>query len=198
METFTMSRKELPRAGLIKAAVAGRITNRQAADAVQLTVRQIQRLKRRFEAGGAPALRHRSRGQPSPQRLSGTLASQIAVLMTTTYAGFNDVHLTEKLGEVHGLAVCRESVRRIRLRLGRPATRPRRGPRHRRRRVREAASGAMIQVDGSPFAWLEDRRCSAPSTTPPAPSSRWASGLTRICTATPPSFARCSSRTACR
>src|SRR5262249_36713672 len=53
METFTMSRKELPRAALIKAALAGRITNRQAADAVQLTVRQIQRLKRRFEAGGA-------------------------------------------------------------------------------------------------------------------------------------------------
>ena len=53
-----MSRKELPRAGLIKAALAGRITNRQAADAVQLTVRQMQRLKRRFEAGGAPALRH--------------------------------------------------------------------------------------------------------------------------------------------
>ena len=152
-----MSRKELPRAGLIKAALAGRITNRQAADAVQLTVRQIQRLKRRFEAGGAPTLRHRSRGRPSPRRLSGKLACQIAVLMTTTYAGFNDVHLTEKLREVHGLAVCRESVRRIRLRLGRPATRPRRGPRHRRRRVREAASGALIQVDGSPFAWLEDR-----------------------------------------
>src|SRR5215510_2408186 len=157
METFTMSRKELPRAGLIKAALAGRITNRQAADALQLTGRQIQRLKRRFEAGGAPALRHRSRGQPSPRRLSGKLATQIAVLMTTTYAGFNDVHLTEKLREVHGLAVCRESVRRIRLGLGRPATRPRRAPRHRRRRVREAASGAMIQVDGSPFAWLEDR-----------------------------------------
>src|SRR5262249_10459724 len=106
MEIFTMSRKELPRAGLIKAALAGRITNRQAADAVQLTVRQIQRLKRRFEAGGAPALRHRSRGQPSPRRLSGKLASQIAVLMTTTYAGFNDVHLAEQLREVHGLAVC--------------------------------------------------------------------------------------------
>jgi len=48
-----MSRKELPRAGLIKAARAGRITNRQAAAALHLTVRQIQRLKRRFESGGA-------------------------------------------------------------------------------------------------------------------------------------------------
>ena len=77
--------------------------------------------------------------------------------MTTTYVGFNDVHLTEKLCEVHGLEVCRESVRRIRLALGRPAKRPRRAPGHRRRRLREAASGALIQVDGSPCAWLEAR-----------------------------------------
>src|SRR5262245_53790370 len=53
METFTMSRKELPRAALTKPALAGRRTNRQPTNAVQLTVRQIQRLKRRFEAGGA-------------------------------------------------------------------------------------------------------------------------------------------------
>jgi transposase len=157
METFTMSRKELPRAGLIKAALAGRITNRQAAAALHLTVRQVQRLKRRFESGGAPALRHRSRGQRSPRRLPAKLGASIAELMTTTYVGFNDVHLTEKLCEVHGLEVCRESVRRIRLALGRPAKRPRRAPGHRRRRLREAASGALIQVDGSPCAWLEAR-----------------------------------------
>jgi hypothetical protein len=89
--------------------------------------------------------------------LPAKLSASIAELMTTTYAGFNDVHLTEKLREVHGLEVCRESVRRIRLRLGQPAKRPRRAPRHRRRREREAASGTLIQVDGSPFAWLEAR-----------------------------------------
>jgi len=152
-----MSRKELPRAGLVKAALAGRIINCEGATALHLTVRQFQRLKRRYETGGAPALRHRSRGQPSPRRLPATLGATIADLMTTTYTGFNDVHLTEKLREVHGLEVCRESVRRIRLGLGRPAKRPRRAPRHRRRREREAASGALIQVDGSPCAWLEAR-----------------------------------------
>jgi transposase len=157
METFTMSRKELPRAGLVKAALAGRITNREGATALHLTVRQFQRLKRRYETGGAPALRHCSRGQPSPRHLPATLCAQIAELLTTTYTGFNDVHLTEKLREVHGLEVCRESVRRIRLGLGRPAKRPRQAPRHRRRREREAASGALIQVDGSPCAWLEAR-----------------------------------------
>ena len=48
-----MSRKEVPRAGLVKAALAGRITNAQGATALRLTVRQFQRLKRRFRADGA-------------------------------------------------------------------------------------------------------------------------------------------------
>src|SRR3989442_13684958 len=69
METFTLSRKELHRPGLLKALGAGRITNRQAATALRLSVRQLQRLKRRFQAGGAAALRHANRGRPSPRRL---------------------------------------------------------------------------------------------------------------------------------
>jgi hypothetical protein len=36
METYTMSRKELPRAGLLAAAVAGRITNREGAAALHV------------------------------------------------------------------------------------------------------------------------------------------------------------------
>ena len=50
-----MSRKEVPRAGLLKAARAGKITNAQGALAMQLSVRQFQRVKVRFAAAGAPA-----------------------------------------------------------------------------------------------------------------------------------------------
>jgi len=157
METFTLSRKELHRPGLLQAAVGGRITNRQVAVALGLTVRHVRRLKRRFEAGGATALGHRSRGQPSPRRLAPAVRAEVIRLMTTRYAGFNDTHLTEKLREGHGVAISRESVRRLRCGLGRPATRVRRPARGRRRRIPEAARGALVQIDGSPFAWLEAR-----------------------------------------
>jgi transposase len=157
METFTLSRKELHRPGLLKAVIAGRITNRQAAVALGLTVRQVQRLKGRFKAGGAPALCHGSRGQPSPRRLPAAIRDEVIRLLITVYVGFNDTHLTEKLREVHGLAVCRESVRRLRRALGLPPQRARRAPRARRRRPPEAACGALVQIDGSPCAWLEDR-----------------------------------------
>jgi len=152
-----MSRKEVPRAGLLKAALAGRITNAQGARALRLSVRQFRRLKKRFREGGARGLLHALRGRPGNRQLALQARAQIATLMTTTYAGFNDVHLTEKLREVHELVVSRSSVRNLRRALGRPAKRRRRAPKHRSRRPRKAALGQLAQLDASPFAWFEDR-----------------------------------------
>jgi transposase len=157
METFTLSRKELHRPGLLKALCSGRLTNGQVAAALGISVRQVRRLKRRFERGGPAALAHGNRGRPSPRRLRPAVRQAVLRLMTTLYAGFNDTHLTEKLREQHAVAVSRETVRRLRQELGQPPTRARRAPRARRRRVPAAARGALIQIDGSPFAWLEAR-----------------------------------------
>ena len=152
-----MSRKEVARAGLLKAALKGQVTNQQVATALHLSVRQVQRLKRRFKRDGPRGLLHQSRGRPSPRRLPEALRQQVAHLLQTTYAGFNDVHLTEKLREVHQLPLSRASVRRIRRALGLPAKHRRRPRQHRARRTPEAQMGALVQLDGSPFDWLEGR-----------------------------------------
>ena len=152
-----MSRKELPRAGLVQAALAGRISNREGAAALQLTPRQFQRLKQRFRVGGAPALRHQGRGRPSHRRLAAAVCAQVQALLRDRYAGFNDTHLTEKLRELHALPISRESVRRLRRALGLGAVHRRRPAQHRARRPREQASGQLLQLDGSPFDWLEGR-----------------------------------------
>jgi len=157
METFTLSRKEVQRPGLLRALCAGRVATREVAEALGLSLRQTRRLRRRFETEGAAGLAHRSRGQPSARRLRGALREAIIELMTTVYAGFNDCHLTEKLREQHGLCVSRESVRRLRRALGRAPRHRRQPPRARRRRTPEAARGALVQIDGSPCAWLETR-----------------------------------------
>lgn len=157
METFTLSRKELHRPGLLKALCAGRLKNAQVAAALRITVRHVRRLKRKFEAGGAAVLVHGNRGRPSPRRLARAVREEVMRLMTTVYAGFNDSHLTEKLQEQERLTISRESVRRLRQALGQPPQQARRAPRARRRRTPAPARGGMIQVDGSPCAWLEER-----------------------------------------
>jgi transposase len=138
-ERLPLSRKETPRPGILRALIAGHISERQAAGALHITGRQVRRLRHRFEEGGAAALVHRGRGRPSPRRLDAARRSEILALMREVYPDLNDVHVTEKLQEVHGLTVCRETVRRLRLLLARGAKRPRRAPR------RECCS--LVQVD---------------------------------------------------
>lgn len=152
-----MSRKEVPRAGLLKAALAGQVTNAQGALALRLSVRQFQRLKERFRTEGARGLIHRGRGRASPRRRPPEVQQRVAALLQSTYAGFNDCHVTEKLREVEGLGLSRESVRRIRRALGLPAKHRRRPRQHRMRRTPEAQMGALVQLDGSPCDWLEGR-----------------------------------------
>jgi transposase len=152
-----MSRKEVIRPGLLRALAKGQVTTRQVARALRVTVRHVYRLQQRFAAGGAGGLVHRGRGRPSARRLAPAVRERVAALMETVYDGLNDCHLTEKLHEVEGLRLCRESVRRIRQRLGRPATQPRRPPRHRRRRPPAARAGSLLLLDGSPADWLEAR-----------------------------------------
>jgi winged helix-turn helix protein len=157
-ETLTMSRKEVPRAGLLKAARAGKISNAQGALAMHLSVRQFQRCKIRFAAEGPRGLLHRLRGRPAPRRrLPADVGAAVTALLQSTYAGFNDCHATEKLREIEGLLVSRSSVRRRRRRLGLPAKRQRRGRQARTRRTPEAQVGALVQLDASAHAWLETR-----------------------------------------
>lgn len=152
-----MSRKEVSRAGRVKAARAGKITNAQGALALHLSVRQFQRVKVRFVAEGPRGLLHRLRGRPAPRRLPADVRASVAELLQSTYAGFNDCPATEKLREVEGLLLSRSSVRRLRCALGLPAKRQRRGRQVRTRRCPAAQLGTLVQLDASPCAWLETR-----------------------------------------
>jgi transposase len=152
-----MGRKEVPRPGLLKLALAGQITNQQGARGAKLSIRQFQRVKARYRVEGVRGLLHRSRGQPSPRALPSAVRARVAALLQSRYRDVNDCHVTEKLREVEGLAVSRASVRRIRRALGLPAKHRRRPRQHRSRRTPAPRMGALVLLDGSQFAWLEDR-----------------------------------------
>jgi hypothetical protein len=77
--------------------------------------------------------------------------------LQTTYRDVNDCHAAEKLREVEGLPISRASVQRLRRALGLPAKHRRRPREYRARRTPEARMGALVQLDVSPFAWLEGR-----------------------------------------
>jgi hypothetical protein len=78
-------------------------------------------------------------------------------LARSKYVGFNDHHLCEKLNEVEGFSLSRETLRRLLRQEGLGSPRKRRAPTHRQRRPRVTREGQLVQLDGSPHDWLEGR-----------------------------------------
>ena len=155
--TFALSQKELQRVSVIASCVQGDMACARAADLLSLSTRQVKRLKKRLREDREAALAHANRGRPSPRRLPDRVRQAAIRLARTTYAGFNDHHLCEKLCEIEGFSLSRETLRRWLRHAGLGSPRKRRAPAHRQRRLRSAREGEMVQLDGSPHDWLEGR-----------------------------------------
>lgn len=155
--TFALSQKELQRVAVITSCVKGDLACARAASLLDLTPRHVKRLKSRLRQGGEAALAHASRGRPSPRRIPQRVRDRILHLARTTYAGFNDHHLCEKLVEKEGLSLGRETLRRLLRSAGIGSPRKRRAPTHRQRRLARPREGEMVLLDASLHRWLQDR-----------------------------------------
>ena len=152
-----MSQKELQRVKVIENAVGGRLRVSEAARLLQLSERQVQRLKQRYRPDRVDWVHHGNRGRPMPWALPAALRRTILQLARGKYRGFNDSHLCEKLNVDENLSLSRESVRRI-LRRARLASPQKRRPRqYRARRLRRPRFGMMVLTDASRHDWLEGR-----------------------------------------
>jgi hypothetical protein len=129
----------------------------EASGVLGLSDRQLRRLREKVREGGSDGVVHGNTGRPPPNRLGDTLRARVVRLARKKYVGFNDQHLTEKLVEVEGLDVSRQSVQRILRAAGLRAVHRRRPAKHRRRRDRRAQAGLMVLWDGSRHDWLEGR-----------------------------------------
>jgi transposase len=156
-ETVGLTREENRRALVLGAAGVGGRTNKQIAQALGLSVRQVQRLKKVLRAEGPTGLAHGNRGGSVSHALPKNLSTQVAELYKSKYSGFNFSQFHEKLVEEEGLELCLSSVRRILKGAGYVSPKTRRSPKHRSRRERKICEGAMLQLDGSPHDWLEGR-----------------------------------------
>ena len=111
--TYALSQKELQRVSVISSLAKGDMACARAAELLSLSERQVKRLKKRMREQGEAALAHANRGRPSPRRLPQRVRQAVVRLARTTYAGFNDHHLCEKLCEVEGFSLSRETLRRF-------------------------------------------------------------------------------------
>ncbi len=105
----TMSQKEFQRVKVIENAAGGRLSVREASRLLQLSERQVQRLKRRYQPDSVNWVQHGNRGRSVAWAVSLPQKQLILTLARGKYQGFNDSHLAEKLRAEENLAVSRET-----------------------------------------------------------------------------------------
>lgn len=156
-EVVTLNTREQKRLIVLNQVEAGRCKGQEAADVLDLSLRQTRRLISDYRREGASALAHGNRGRKPVNAIGDVLRQQVIGLFQGKYAGFNTQHFTESLAEREGFNLSRSSVRNILLSAGIRSPKKRRPPKHRTRRERRPQEGMLLQLDGSPHDWLEGR-----------------------------------------
>ena len=159
METtrVKVTENELLRMDIIGRVDGREMTATQAAQALDLSVRQVRRLIRALREEGTKGLIHGNRGRPSPHRLPEETRSRVVEMLRTEYRDYNTSHARDELEAEQGLCLSYTSVRRLRLEAGLRSPKHHRVSRHRRRRERAEREGLLLQTDGSDHDWLEGR-----------------------------------------
>ena len=157
MKGLTLSTKEQNRLQILNGVLERYWSMKEAAPLLGVSERQGWRMLSAYRREGARGLAHQNRGKVPPNITPEAIRQRVVTLAQERYGDINHTQLTELLAEREGLRLSRPTVRRILVRAGLTSPRQRRPPQHRCRRQRMPQEGMLLQLDGSPHAWLEDR-----------------------------------------
>jgi transposase len=155
---LTMSNQEITRLEVMQRLKDKRLLQKEAAQLLGISLRQVKRLWRAYCKEGAQGIVSVRRGKPSNHRLDAGITQQALDLIKERYEDFGPTLAHEKLVEVHGLQLSRESVRQIMIEedIWKPKRVAKESP-ARQMRERRACFGELVQIDGSDHDWFEGR-----------------------------------------
>jgi transposase len=152
-----MSQRERDRLQVLHEAKKGHLTQKQAGAQLKLSERWVRKLVARLRKEGDGGILHRLRGRASKRKLPEAVRAQVVRLVKREYTDFGPTLAAEYLGEKHGVAVSKESVRQILMEAGVWKRKRRRVEEVHVWRARRPCCGEMAQWDSSEHDWLEGR-----------------------------------------
>ncbi len=155
-EILTMSQKDIKRLHIIQKVVEKSLKQVEAAKVLELSERQIRRIRKRVEVDGAQGIKHGSCGKRSRNATDEKLKGKILGLYRNKYERFGPTLACEKLLEKDKVRISRETLRKWLIEEG-LWHRRNKGRIHRQWRERKNHCGQMVQMDGSHHDWLEGR-----------------------------------------
>jgi transposase len=149
-----MSKQEARKITIIEELLAGRFTNKQAAQLLDLSVRQVQRMKAEASNNGVMSILHKNRGRKPANALDPDVAEAITRIYETELSDYNFCHTTDVLAEEKGILVSVSTVSRYLKASGVRSPKAKRRPKKHRSRDAREREGEMAQMDASSFDWL--------------------------------------------
>jgi transposase len=160
-ERVDISMRDIDRLKIIYEVLRGHLRQRQAAQQIGLSRRQVIRLCRRVQQEGNRGIMHRLQGQPSNHQVDSQVLEQaISALHDPLYDGFGPTLANEKLDALYGLKLSTSALRKAMLQTELWMSRTY-AFKHRSWRERRNCVGELVQLDGSDHDWFEGRgpRC---------------------------------------
>jgi len=156
-ELLTMSSKEISKLGVMQRLKEKSLSQRAAAEMLNVSVRQVKRMFKSYREKGAAGLVSQRRGRVSNHRLGEETLERALDLLGSKYRGFGPTLACEKLVEVEGIKISKESVRKMMMVAGLWKSRRARKVVTHQMRARRPCFGELVQIDGSPHDWFEGR-----------------------------------------
>ena len=155
-DIITMSVKELRKLQVVNKIIEKEMNQKEAADILGITERQMRRIVKTFRQEGPTGITHKARGKPSNRKIPVKVKDEALDIYRDRYYDFGPTLASEKLSELDGIEVSRETIRGWLIEAG-LRKRTRKKSCHRQWRERKPHPGEMVQMDGSEHDWLEGR-----------------------------------------
>jgi transposase len=158
MERIAMSQEERDRLDWLKRARDRKMTQREAAERMDVSPRWVSKLLKRMKQEGDAVVVHGLRGRASNHKLSAKTQQQaLAILKQPDWHDFGPTFAAQQLAKLHQIEVGKETLRGWMIEAGmwQPGSRKIREVHG--WRPRRSGFGELVQWDTSDHDWLEGR-----------------------------------------
>ena len=153
-----MTQKDIDRNQICIEINQKNISQTLAANKLGISSRQMRRIYKNFRTQGVQGIISKKRGKRSNHQLDPFIKSRILELVTCEcYRGFGPTFMCETLKKYHLIDISIETTRQLMIQSEVWHGKKKKSPIIHQQRKPRARKGELIQVDGSPHAWFENR-----------------------------------------
>lgn len=149
-----MTQQEVTKLRVINQTIDKVITIRKAAELLNLSERQVIRLKGGVLQQGPAFIIHKNRGRKPDHALADDTQKKIIELKQSKYQEANFMHFQELLEEHEGISVSYPTIYRLLSQAGITSPKKKRKRKAHHRRKRKPQEGMLVQIDASPHSWI--------------------------------------------